>query len=309
MSDDLAPGAVSLEDDVTSPPIGVPGTFSQAAPQPAPQAAPAPAPAEDDEPGAVEVAGQRMIPLAAVKEARAREKAAREELARRDTLVAAIQQNLEAVKPHLQILQQHPDLVARLQSGQVPQASAPPVSASTDTDPELVELAQTLDLYTTDAKPDVARAAKLRGQINKTAEQIAQQAVQPIAQSAAYERASRNYQWVLSQKDAAGRSMSEHKPMLDQIWSSMPVEYVADPRVAWTAALLAAGNAAMTQAPAPKAPDAPLHTEGSGGRAVQTRTTLSALEESIARYRGVSPTTWQENTKGYTPGRPSTLED
>jgi hypothetical protein len=173
-------------------------------------------------------------------------------------------------------------------------------------DPRAEALAKTLDLYTPEGKPDVARATIINQMMRTTAQEISQQHMAPIHERNYQAESARNYQVALGVKDAQGRSPSPEA--LAQIWRTMPAQQTADPSVASILALTALGLDSVSQKPRPQAPGAPpLVTEGMGGN--PRRPALSKLEASIARDRGIKESDWADNTKGFVPGRAQQLED
>lgn len=278
-----SPGpVVSLEDDAPQQPAPV-----AAVPEPAPVAVAPPAPVVPDEPGAVEVDGQHMVPVGAVIAEREKRQAERN---RADALEQQLRQTLE--------------LAQRLQQP-APQPAAP--VGAPPPDPDVVAYAQTLSLYKADGTPDLEGASRLLSIAESRAERRAQAAVQPLIAQTEQERSAMNFRAALNITNGAGQRPSENA--LRAIWQQMPVQYTADPNIASILALTAFGADGMTARP-PVAPPAqqPVYTEASGGNP-KTRPNLSALEETIAAQRGVDVTKWKELTKGHTQGRPSVLED
>jgi hypothetical protein len=203
-------------------------------------------------------------------------------------------------RPYVEFLKANPDLLKPRQ--QAPAAFGTPAP---QVDPQAEALAKTLDLYTPEGKPDVARATAFNQMIRSQAQQIAQQTIAPIHEQNYQTESARNFQIALTVKDAAGRSPSPAS--LAQIWKTMPAHQTADPNVASILALTALGLDSVSQKPQPQAPGAPLVTEGMGGNI--RRPALSALEARLAKDRNMKESEWQDNTKGFVPGRAQQLED
>lgn len=299
MSDE---GLLSVEDDgpdVTADDTAVSAAPPVAAADQASADSPAHAPPEDDsaaEVEAVEVAGKKYVPVGAVIAERKQRQALQEKASRTDALEA----EMNNARPYVEFLKANPELLRPRQ------AAPPPASFGAPPDPQVEALAKTLDLYTPEGQPDLVRAATIRTMMTETAQQIAQQAIQPFHTQSYQDQSARNFQIALQMKDAQGRTPS--REALVQIWRTMSPEQTADPNVASILALTALGLDSVSKKPAPVPPaNAPLVTEGQGGAG--RRPALSALEQSLARDRGMSEAKWQEHTKGFQSGRPQLLED
>lgn len=291
MSDD---GVVNVEEDGPEiVPEAPPPAAVVAAPEtPVPPAEPEDKAAEVD---AVEVGGQKYVPLAALKGERRQRQALQEKAAKADQLEAYVAD----ARPYVEFLKNNPDLLK-------PRPQAPAAPAEPTHDPQAESLAKTLDLYTADGKPDLARANTLQQLITSTAQSIADKAIGPMHERNHQDQSARNYQIALTVKDADGRSPSPES--LTQIWRTMPAHQTADPNVASILALTALGLDRVSKKNPPPAPaHAPIVTESPGGSV--RRPSLSQLEANIARDRGISESKWQELTKGHVAGRPQTLED
>ncbi len=295
MSDEIV-GGMNLEDDGPAPePVA-------AAPEPTPEPAPVEAapPAEDDVP-AVDVGGQRMVPLAEVQRLREERRALREQAAK----AAEYEAKLRELEPYAQFVQNNRDLLIQRQVAPEPVKPAEP-----DVDPDALEAARLMDFYRADGTPDVERGARWLSLQEKRAERIAQQRLAPVLEQRQQEQAARNIQTVMQIKAPDGLTPSQEAAQA--IFSAIGPELAADPRVAQLMGLMALGAEAMRRQPAKPtvAPPstAPVVSETSGGNP-RTRPVLSALEERIARERGISASKWAENVANYQPGRPAVLED
>ncbi len=251
--------------------------------------------AQDEEPSdAVDVAGKKYVPVAALIEERKQRQALKEKAARVDEL----EQFAREAKPYVEFLKANPDL---LKPRTAPAAQPEPVA-----DPQSELLAKTLDLYTADGKPDLGRAKTIQTLISQTAQQITQQTVAPYQERTAQEQSARNFQVALTVKDASGRTPSPQA--LATIWRTMPAAQTADPHVASILALTALGLDSVNTKPPPAAPgQPPLVTEGIAGN--HRRVALSDLEKTIARSQGMTEAQWADATKDHQRGRPQTLED
>ena len=287
MSDDM-----NLEDDGPAPePV-------EEAPPPVAEPEP-PAPPVEEEPDAVEVAGQRVVPVAAVKELRDKVRQLTEKANKADALEQWQRDN----EPALRFLQNNKELlVQRVQ--EPPKAPAQPAF-----DPDAREAALLMDFYKPDGTPDDDRGARYLSLQDRRAGRLADDRMRPVLQRTQQEQAASNFQMARQIKDVNGESPSETS--LRAVWSALPPDLVADPQVASVMAALALGLDRLNgpkRGPSVPIPAPALVTEGSGGNP-RTRPTLSPFEERIASERGVSATKWQENTRGFTPGRATALED
>jgi hypothetical protein len=275
----------SLEDDAPAPPPVVEAPVAVAPPEEPPAV---------DEPEAVEVNGAQMVPIAAVKAERAR----RQEAERQAARVPELEQWHRDAAPYVEFLKANPDF---LKPKQEPVAPADPKA-----DPELVQLAQTLDLYDAAGQPDTKRAGVMAGLIDKVAERRVQHAVQPFQQQTAQQQAQVNWARAMQYTDPEGRRVDP--VVLRNLWETSKLEDVADPNYVRVLTLTAMGAERATKRPTTPVPPQALVTEASGGHP-RTRPTLSTMEEKVATDRGKTATQWQDLTKGHQSGRPSQLED
>lgn len=272
-------------------------------PEPEQAAAPAPvmdaAPIADDEPDTVEVAGQRVVPLSVVKELRDKVRTLTEKADKADQLEAWQREN----EPALRFLQNNRDLLVQRV------APDPTPAPEPQADPDAREAALLMDFYKPDGTPDVEKGARWLALQDRRSGRLADERVQPILARTQQEQANVNYHMARNIKDANGEMPSDES--LRAVWQSMPPELTSNQQVAGMLAALALG---MDRMRAPRknvvAPQttAPLVSESAGGNP-RTRPQMSAIEERIARERGVSATKWAENTAGYQPGRATALED
>jgi hypothetical protein len=212
-------------------------------------------------------------------------------------------QNREAVE----FVAKNPQLLTRTLESTQPTA----VTTTQPVDEGAEELARTLDLYTADGKPDVKRAQKVRQFIKTEASGEAEARVRPLAESTVRERANHNYQRALVTAAPDGRKVDA--TTLNAIWQRTNPEILATEEGAAGVVAMALGLQVMQgiagptpQHTTPLAP--PLVTEAPGGRTVG-RNVLNAFDQKIASMRGLDEKTYADRTKGFTPGRPNTLED
>lgn len=258
-------------------------------------------PAEEDHPEAVEVQpGVKMVPLSALHGIRDELKALKP-MAQR---ASELEQQVQQFAPYVQFLQAHPELLT-------PQPAAQRQAPAPQDDPALVELARTLDLYTADAKPDTARAAKIRDLTRGEATAAAQQALQPVQERSWEQSAAQNLTWMVSQKDAFGRPLEERYVVesVRSIYGSLPrgeaLRVLADSRVAELITDIAVSrqSRAKPYTAQPQAPTAPaLHVESAGGA------TPVHVSEDHTKRLGVKHESYVAAAKRYQPGKSNVLE-
>lgn len=292
-----------IDPDVLQPADQVPPAENTEAPPPTQDAAP---PAEeDDHPEAVEFQpGVKYVPVGALKAVRDELKALKPQAQRAQQLEAEAAENrgiVEFIKANPQIL--HPQQPA-------PRQALPP-----DSDPALVQIAKTLDLYTTDGKPDVQRAQIVRNMTRAEAQAVAQQAIAPIEASTYEARAAQNIQEIMG-TTVAGKPIEQQylvqalRTITTQVPRSEAMRILADPTVKEVVRQNAAGLQALAQgaAPPPKAPLPPvLQTETAGGSG-ETTYELPESSKRLARAAGIKESDFAARAKKYVPGRSNVLE-
>ena len=282
---------VNVEDpDPTPEPAPV-----AAAPEPPPVPEPPPDP---DEANAIEVQGGKMVPLPALKATREELRQAKEQLAK----LPQYEQQIAQLQGSLQTFQQVQQQLQR------PPAAPPPA----DADPDLVELAKSLDyIDPTTGRPDTARAANHLALIERRAQKIADARLAPLQEQHAKATSDANYQRVAQMKTPKGVAVP--KAILDTMWQNLPASYTADPRIAQALGAMAYGLAELSGQgsqlpPAPPVPGPPLHTEGLTGSPPR-RSVVTDAEREVISARGIKEDKYVEMTKGFKPGRATQLED
>jgi len=280
-----------------------------------------PVQAEDDIPEAVEVSpGEKMVPLGAVVSLRQQLKQLKP-LAEKAT---QLEQTVNEMRPYVDFLRTNQHL---LQPQQPP--AAPPAPAE---DPELVELARTLELYDPKTgQPDTARAAKVKAITATTAQAQAQQLIErhvaPLQATTNEQRAAANLQTVMTTyKDASGRPLdaqfvaeavsaitagfatdAQGRPVPQHIVRARAVELLAQPAVMDTIASMAMGRQAMSVKPPVAAPATPpLHVEAPGGGQGYV---MGDSERRLAGMANIPEKQWAATASSYKPGRANSLED
>lgn len=284
--------ADALEDVTPAPPVEAP---------PDPVTPPEPPP-DPDEAGAVELPTGKMVPLPALKAAREEARTAKEAASR----VPQLEQQLAQLSGQVQAFQEVQRTLAQSRA----EAFAPPIAAN---DPDLIDLARSLDYYKQDGTPDVARAQKHAALIDARAQKLALQMAIPLHQQAARTQSDANFQRALQVQSPQGQ---KPKPeTLQWMWQNLPPEYTADPRVAQALPALAMGLEALqgngSRLPPPVAPPAapPLVTEGIGGQPRQRSAPISETERVVLASRGIDEKAYGKLTENFRQGRVSSLED
>lgn len=283
-------------DDPSPTPEPVAETIAPAAPVETPPPAPlAVAPDDPDDSAAVDLQGGKYVPLEALRAARSEAKGLKDRASQAENLQAQVQQ-MQAYIQGLQQQQQRPP-------------EPPPQSPTSD--PELVELANSLDYIRADGKPDLERAAKHQAIMQRQAMKIAQQMVGPLQQQTAQERSAGNYQRALATRTPNG--LQAKPETLNWMFRELPVGMTSDPRVAQVLPALAIGLDALygnNPLPANPAPpvNPPAYTEASGG-SLRRPTPMTDAERKIIEARGMDEKKYADYTKDWKPGRGTVLEN
>src|SRR5262245_40549452 len=163
MSDEAI--APNLEDDTPAPPV---------AQEPQAETPQEPKAAEVE---AVEVAGEKYVPVSAIIAERKARQIAEQAAQRAQEIEQWAYQN----RPYVDFLKNNPQL---LQQRQEPPPQAP---AAPNEDPEAREAALLMDFYTADGKPDVEKGARWLALQDRRAQKAAGDVMRPLAQSTAQE--------------------------------------------------------------------------------------------------------------------------
>lgn len=180
-------------------------------------------------------------------------------------------------------------------------------------DAEAIELAQTLDLYTAEGKPDIAKAKRTLALMDKRAGALAEAKVAPLAQHTV--QSMSNVMLARAKATKAPNGAAPDPKILDQVWSRLDPRLTATvdgAKQAWNAAL---GFTMATQEaqPAQRAPNgqftkkddipAPLHTEKAGGRDLPDGgLALNDKERAYIKKAGMTEKEYLESAKNM-PGR------
>lgn len=259
-------------------------------------------PAAEPEPeGVVEVQGQRLVPVAAIEAERKRAREATEQRVRAElepTVKKAEQADqlaadLAALRPQLDYLNQHPELLRAEPTPQIPSVS----------DEDAERYAKKHQLYTPTGL-DIAAAksiiAENRREMEHVATQAARQAIEPLQQTTDTQASRQNFLWAVTQKAADGSALVEPKA-LAQLWSTFPAHLTANPDVARVILKAAIGESVMSGTPSIQPPERePTFTESPGGARPGTYR-MSDLERSVAKTAGLTEKQFEARAKTYKP--------
>lgn len=250
--------------------------------------------------------GDKLVPLSAVTNVRAKYKTAKQEA--REAKTAAEQaveearltrQALEEAKPWIEAAK---SLAAAKQMGMVPDQPRPaqpdPQEAA-----ELDAIAKDYDLYQGDGTPDLARAKRILDRERRVAQEAAQQHVAPLQQQTVQQQSRVNFERAkATTKLPDGREVAVDAGVLQDIWSRLDPSLTATKEGAqWAfmtavgASVLAAPQKAKPATPAPaEAPPAPLYTERAGGRDTPGAVVLDDRDKRIAKDMGMTEKEYAE---------------
>ena len=320
-------GSVNLEPDGQPATIvgPSPGGAPVAEPQAPPAEAPPPAPVDDDQEPAdavVDASGRKLVPLDALKATRAELKAAKQLAAQAEQFQEAAARGeqlgtfFQNISPLLEKLKARPDIVANIM--QAPQAGPqmPPGYPVPPQDPgeailakqDAEDLARTLELYTPEGQPDLARARKITLMMRGVGRQEALGAVAPLTQNMAQGQAGTLKTQYAQVRDKAGRTVNNQ--VLDQIWNIVPPELIArDPAVAGILYYAARGYSAHHGLDEPVPPSrAPITSEAPGGRPQGSPAVLSEFDRAMQRSMQISDKQYTDHAARYKPGSINVLE-
>ena len=259
----------------------------------------------------VKVGEQKMVPVGELVAARKAARSVKQQL--KDIgpqlqRAAAIEAQLNEVRPILDAIKANPKLVEAVTRGT--HATSATVEQP-EHDQEAKDTAEDMGFYTTDGQLDVARARRVLDRIETRNARRTQSDLAPLKQQTAVRAAQEMRGRVDSIRTKEGTSLAS-KESLDEIFGMVPPELQADGKTAFVLALAAAGMDIYTgRKPAAAAParstyDEPIYTEPSGGRrgAVSVSAELAALGKRV----GLTEKDLGATVQRYVPGRSLELE-
>lgn len=168
-------------------------------------------------------------------------------------------------------------------------------------DDELTGYAITRGYYDGDNKPDLKRAKDDLDIMTAIADRRAGRAVRPVAEASRRDKAEEHY------RDALGARFVDGDPIADEkyvraAFDAIPEEMRADPGIAQTMQVVAAGLQALDERRSGRAPRSgrrePVFREGAGGsRNYDGGDELDALDRAAAKARGKTPEQWSKMSK------------
>jgi len=278
---------------MSMPPLAASVSQGAGEPQPLEQPVPTPAPPEtagDETPadgeGAPPQPGEPERPKPRLVDELRAERAAKRQV-EAELAVARTQQ--AQLQPLLEAVMTNPSVMTLLtQQGQGGQQQ----------DPELVDLAQSLGLYTAQGHPDLQAASRVLGFVDRRAQAHAQQMIGPVQQQSVHQAANQ----VRSHAMQAGVEQGIRPETLDKVISLLPPELIVQPNVAALAVTVAAGIERMQGG----GYGAPLMTEGVGGR--PRGAALPQALTNVLKARGMNERDIQTSAAKFQPGGFNPLE-
>lgn len=241
----------------------------------------------------------KLVPLAAVENARAKLKVAREKLAAAEegsaraatleTQVQQLQRQIAQIQPYAQAYQ----AALQAQPPETPKGPTPEQAAA------LEEIARDYDFYKTDGSLDLDRASRHQARIRKEAEAIAQQTVAPLqARNAQSASASMLRNAKLTTLSDGSKPAPE---VLEYVWGQLDHSVTSTKEGAQQAFAVAVGYAQMlgkmqkgTAQPTAKEPvPPPILTEKSGGK-IAAGPTLTEADKRAAKDLGMTEKQYAE---------------
>ena len=280
--------------------------MAEETPQPSPTPAPEPTPEPSPE-GVIEVQGRKMVPVDALITERERARASTEKRVREEYApiqaeaerAKQLQADLDTIRPQIEYLQQHPELLQR--------ADTDDKSSVSDADAKL--FAEQYELYTPtglDTKRAKQIIANQREEMAKVAKAAAQEAVGPFAQQTATQAARQNFLWAAQQRDPDGSPLVDPEA-LAKIWSEFPAELAAVPEIA-RVILEAAIGRGVRGGTRPARVSEPTYTEAPGG-GFRGEFKSSPRELKVAQAAGMTKEQYEKSAKTYRPDSINILGD
>ena len=211
-------------------------------------------PADPEPEGAVDVQGQKMVPLAALTAERERVRAAEREKVTKEyePLKTKAEQadrlaaDLQAVQPYIESLRANPELMK----------PKPQPEFEGITDEEAERTARQYELFTPTGL-DVQRAKRIiadrRKEMRQVAAEVAQETVRPAQEGMALQQSRQNFITAAQARGQNGQPLVDPK-VLAQVWSQLPAELTATAQVADFALNTAIGLMHRSGVAPPQAP-------------------------------------------------------
>lgn len=253
--------------------------------------------------------GTKLVPLAAVREARRIAKESKASLATLQAELEAARQKaakfdelhtyVDQARPIIEAVRSRPDLVKAAKEPP-PAAKAGPLSEA-----DAVEFAKDLDLYKSDGTPDVDRAQRLAARQAALSEQSARTLMQPLHEREMAHASQQMKARVAAFKDKNGQSVDPK--VLEEIWSIVPPELSSKQEVAAILHRVAVAEMVMRGQYQGGGPPPPVMTEGLGASAPAGRT-LTDIDEKFRRAADIDRNSFAATAGKYRPGAVNALE-
>ena len=162
--------------------------------------------------------------------------------------------------------------------------------ASTEPDPELVELANDLGLMDANGEPDLIRAGRVQARMDKRAGAVVSKDTAGVRRDSSAALATQLREKAYTAMDKEGRPYAK-KAAIDSVLNRLSIEQQANPEQVMAALVMARGLEG-----AGESPEEPLHVDG-GGRVPRVAAALTDMDKQIASLRGKTETDWSKLTK------------
>ena len=266
-------------------------------------------PVDDDaEPeGVVEVTpGRRMVDVSVLAAERKRVREATAHQIREKELTPlqqkaqeadALREALNAARPYVDLVKQHPELL---------QTPAPQPAEAAISDDEAAQEARDLQLFDATSQLDVKTAKKIiarrRAEVMATAQQAAQQAIAPYAQSSAEQASRQNFAQMAQLTGSDGQPLVDPRILAEE-WVQLPVELTQNPQVAEVVLERAIGKSLRQGKSRQAVLRSPVFSEASGGRQAGGPVVLTPLDRKL----GLTEKDLKESAKGFVAGGVSVI--
>lgn len=242
---------------------------------------------------AVEMSGNRMVPLSALIGAKRELKTVRKELDDLKPVAARtkeIEEKLEAASPIIAAVQTNPRLMAealRVVKG-TPATSSRVEQPTEEDDPDAAETAETLGLFLADGSPDLVRARKTLNILDKRHGRQTEERLRPLAGSVLGSRAEQNVARALSLTDDDGVPLATRESIEEavKLLGGPNAPMLANPQVADLLVTVASGLD-RRQKRTPKAPDEPVYLERQGGGRRASAPAIDATLQAALERTGI----------------------
>lgn len=263
---------------------------------------PAPPPPDDDTDDAADllnmvqdVNGKKVVGLDQLIEHRKANKAQKKEIADLKAKVesyAGIEERLGKVLPIAEAVEKDPRLAADIKAALDGTRRSQPVADVVNDDAEALEIAQTMNLITQDKDGkdvwDVGRAKRVLDISSARAEKRMKPQIDAATEASFSMRGEQNLAALYRMETPSGELVASDESIKEVLKESqMPVRMLADPRVARTVGLMAAGLD-REKGRTPKAPIEPMYLERPTNRRSEPGGRISEADRRMAARVGLT---------------------